>query len=102
MEFPKEGRFQLASTVVVGVKTFEYFIETFEEECPKPVQRSIIADGLRGISGVMMVGSYDIRPIELQKTGELRFRQSPNWDLLQLVQKCIPSKVRQPLLSPAP
>lgn len=51
--------------MVVGFVAFENFVEPLEEECPEPVERTVVTDTLGSVSGIMVVWPHDLRAVQL-------------------------------------
>ncbi len=54
-EFTEESYFQFSAIVIVNGVCLQYFVESFEKEGPKSVDRPICADLIKDVSNVMEI-----------------------------------------------
>lgn len=65
MKLSKEGHLELAASVVIGMKTLEYFVEAFKKESPESVKRTVITNEVGSVNSIVMVGAVNVVAIEL-------------------------------------
>ena len=68
MKLSEKSTFDLAPIVVGRLVTLEDLVETFENECPELPKRSVIEDKVTSVSSIVVVWTYDTRPVDLPRT----------------------------------
>ncbi len=68
MKFTEEGTLYLTSLVIVGRIALENLVHAFEDERPELLQGPVVENEVTCVRGVVMVGSDDVRAVQLQYT----------------------------------